>query len=1824
MPVRTRAAPAALLALLFHAGLAAGSETERRIATTPDADYVGFDLRIEKDINLDQCETVCLADPACRAFTFNTQAQWCFLKSDYQRLGFFKGAVAGRVVEASVEDDLGAPPVLSFLPAGLGDEAARLRAVIGQIAPQDISTGMNASVTAAGQALRAGDPDRALQHYQAALALAPEEGALWLGLARASLAVAAAGNDRRANNRLALSSAFNAYRLSRQADPRAEALAELAAAFEAMDMHRPALDAYAASLDLADRPAVRSAFAALRARKGFRVIEHTVDADTHTPRACIQFSEKLQRSGVDYSSYVTLDGAAAPDIAAAGNEICVEGLRHGSSYRIALRAGLPAAIAETLRAPVTLDVYVRDRAPSARFATNGFVLPAAARQGIGVASVNTGSVSLQMFRIADRALSQVLANGEFLQQLQSYDVTRIVDDIGAPVWEGVLDVESVPNKDVITSFPVDEALPQRQPGVYVLTALAEGQKHRDWDTIATQWFVVSDIGLSTFAGHDGLSVFARSLSTAEPMKGVELQLLARNNEILGTATTGETGRAAFPPGLIRGAAGLSPLAVLARNGDSDFVFLDLTRAGFDLSDRGVAGRPAPGALDVYAWTERGIYRAGERVHVTALARDQHVRSVASLPLTFVFRRPDGSVDRTMVDAAPRLGGHTVALGLPDKAMRGTWRVSVHADPAAAPLATQAFLVEDFVPDRLSLDLSSATAMLAPGTAASIDVNGHYLYGAPAAGLALEGEIRLSTRRERAGFENYVFGLSDDENGEETRLVLDALPDLDATGKARFDVQLDELPATTQLVNAQVFVRLREAGGRAVERALDLAVEPLGPMIGIRPEFDDGKLGQNTQARFTIIALDPSGARLDMADLTWSLVKLERSYQWYRHDNSWNYEPVEFTRLVADGTISASADRAISLSMPVEWGRYRLEIEGRGPEAPVTSIAFDAGWYVEPSSTETPDGLEIALDAPSYQAGSTASLRVSPRFAGQLLVVVGNEKILATHSAAIPEQGGTIEIPVGTDWGAGAYVTATLFRPGTAQPSRMPMRAIGVKWLSVDPEERVLDVSIAVPARLEQGHRLDIPIEISGLGAGETAYATIAAVDVGILNVTRYEPPDPVAWYFGQRALGLELRDLHGRLIDGSAGVSGRIRSGGDGDAMVAQASPPTGQLVAFHSGPVALDAQGKAIVGFDLPQFNGTIRVMAVAWTASGVGRASSQVVVRDPVIVTASLPKFLAPGDRSQIQLDIANLEGPSGQYRLELTANDTIGLPGVNADQVIQLAAGQRQSLVFPLHAERIGAGRISVRLVHPDGTLATQTLALPVRPAAPILTTSLPLTLAPEGGSLRVDEALLAGSVLADASVSVNVSQLPDFDVPGLLMGLERYPYGCAEQTTSRALPLLYLEALTPQARSAGGPDLRAHIQDAIHEVLAFQSASGSFGLWSPGHGDLWLDAYITDFLTRAREQRYDIPDQAMRLALDNLENAFAYDVDIAANGRQLAYALYVLARNRRAPAGDLRYFLDAQIDSLDTPLARAQIAASLALYGDEARAEHGFAAALRLAREGSTSKNRLDYGSPLRDGAAMLALAGESHLRPALIGELVELVTAERRADPRLNTQEQAWMLLAARGLAQAEDSTLLEIDGVPHRGRFSRRLTGQDLLSGPLLLTNRGNAPVRATITTMAAPIDPPPAGGEGFSITRSYFRLDGTEVNVTEAARNERFVVVLRITQTEARPSHVVVTDLLPAGFEIDNPRLVTSADLASFSWLGQVEAAHSEFLADRFTAAFERSGEAQGEFTVAYTVRAVTPGAYTHPAASVEDMYRPHLSARGATGMVEVRAERR
>ena len=776
--------------------------------------------------------------------------------------------------------------------------------------------------------------------------------------------------------------------------------------------------------------------------------------------------------------------------------------------------------------------------------------------------------------------------------------------------------------------------------------------------------------------------------------------------------------------------------------------------------------------------------------------------------------------------------------------------------------------------------------------------------------------------------------------------------------------------------------------------------------------------------------------------------------------------------------------------------------------------------------------------------------------------------------------------------------------------RNPARAIGLAWAPVDPGPRRLAVAFEGADEAPPRGTTDAVLKIDGLAPGERAYATIAAVDVGILNLTGFETPDPDGHYFGQRRLGVEMRDVYGRLIDGLSGTPGRLRSGGDA-GLGFRSPPPTEELVATFSGILEADAEGRVRAPVSLPDFNGTVRLMAVAWTADGVGQATKDWLVRDPVVVQASLPRFLAPGDATRLRLDLAHASGPAGEVAVTLTAD-----PGLLPDaRAFTGTLAEHGRLVFDaaLAGTTPGDHTLTIETVTPAGQHLTKRLTVPVRANDPVLARQDRIELA-AGQTLTLGPDVLDGLAPGTAHATVALGPLAAFDVPGLLTALEAYPWGCTEQTVSRAMPLLYFAATAEGLGIAGAArstraSPRPSAPSSPTSPAPAPSASGT-----PRRAATAGSTPTSPTSSPAPAPRAPPSPTAPSRRRSATSRTSSTPTATSRRAARTSPTPSSSSPARAAPpSATCATTPTPGRGAFATPLAQAQLGAALALAGDQPRADAMFRRAGLAAQAGEPEQLfRTDYGSGPRDAAGVLALAAEAGSDAVDRQALTGIVTAPAAAR---STQEQLWTLLAAHALAGDAALGDLRVNDAPAPGP-ALRLAPADL---PLRIANTGTEPTLAVVTAFGIPTQPEPAGGNGYRIERQLLTLDGAPADPAAIALNDRLVAVVTVTPERDLEARLIVSDPLPAGLEIENPDLLRSGETGQLAWLAADDvAAHTEFRADRFAAAVDWQGAQP--FRLAYMVRAVSPGSFHRPAASVEDMYRPAYRARTDAGAVTVR----
>ena len=536
---------------------------------------------------------------------------------------------------------------------------------------------------------------------------------------------------------------------------------------------------------------------------------------------------------------------------------------------------------------------------------------------------------------------------------------------------------------------------------------------------------------------------------------------------------------------------------------------------------------------------------------------------------------------------------------------------------------------------------------------------------------------------------------------------------------------------------------------------------------------------------------------------------------------------------AERSASVAAGQSAHVEFPVQWGSYRVEVYD--PATKLTTVfPFFAGysWDDENLGKEArPDKVKLQLDKARYRAGDTMKVTVTPPHDGPGVLLVESDHLLYTKNIDA-KAGSTFEIPVTKDWERhDVYVTALVFRGGEAAEHSTPARAMGVEYVAMDRNDRRIPLKLDAPALMRPGNPLEVGVQATGL-AGQKAFVTLSAVDQGVLNITNYPVPDAWTWLFAKRALGVEAYDLYSRIIEAMDGAEARLRYGGDmsGAALPKAARlNPKVQIVDLFSGPVAFDAHGKATLHVDVPDFNGSLRLAALAYTDSRYGNADGAVTVRAPLVVEPSTPRVMAAGDKAMISLDLKNLSGKDGTAKVSVKGGGLITVD--KATQSVPLKDGAGTTLHMPVTAQA-GAAVATVDIhAELNDYSVDRHFEFAVRPAWPETVSTTPLALE-AGKPERFGAAAIAGLLPATVHARLTLSTLPPLPYASALRDMLRYPYGCIEQTTSKGYATLILDGQTAKALGAqvmSDAVRKAAVDGALSRIASYQASNGHFSFW-----------------------------------------------------------------------------------------------------------------------------------------------------------------------------------------------------------------------------------------------------------------------------------------------------------------------------------------------------------------------------------------------------------
>ncbi|EMP6174227.1 TPA: alpha-2-macroglobulin [Citrobacter amalonaticus] len=1488
------------------------------------------------------------------------------------------------------------------------------------------------------------------------------------------------------------------------------------------------------------------------------------------------------------------------------------------------------------------SLTTRDIQPSVGFASRGSLLPGKVVEGLPVMALNVNNVDVNFFRVKPESLAAFVSQWEYRNSMSNWESDNLLK-MADLVYTGRFDLNPARNTREKLLLPLSEIKPLQQAGVYVAVMTKAGQY--EYSNAATL-FTLSDVGVSAHRYQNRLDVFTQSLENGAAQQGVDVALLDEKGQTLAKATSDAKGHVQLE--------NHQNAALLLARKEGQTTLLDLKLPALDLAEFDIAGEPGY-SKQFFMFGPRDLYRPGETVILNGLLRDSDGKTLPDQPVKLEVVKPDGQVIRTVV-SQPDNGLYRFTYPLDSSAPTGMWHIRANTGDNQSRMWD--FHVEDFMPERMALNLTSQETPLSPSDKVTFSVVGYYLYGAPANGNALQGQLYLRPLRDAVpSLPGFQFGNIAEENLSRT---LDEVQlTLDETGRGDISTN-SEWRETHSPLQVILQASLLESGGRPVTRRAEQAIWPADTLPGIRPQFavkavydyrtdttvNQPIVDEDSNAAFDIVYVDAQGEKKAVSGLQVRLIRERRDYYWdWLESEGWQSRFDQKDLLEGEQTLDLKADETGKVTFPVEWGAYRLEV--KAPNDAISSVRFWAGYSWQDNSDGSgaarPDRVTLKLDKPAYRPGDTMKLHIAAPAAGKgYAMVESSEGPLWWQEIDVPAQGLDLSIPVDKSWNRhDLYLSTLVVRPGDKSRSATPKRAVGLLHLPLGDENRRLELALESPAKMRPNQPLTVKIKASSKN-GETpkqVNVLVSAVDSGVLNITDYVTPDPWQAFFGQKRYGADIYDIYGQVIEGQGRLAA-LRFGGDGDELKRGGKPPVNHvnIVAQQAQPVTLNEQGEGSVTLPIGDFNGELRVMAQAWTADDFGSNESKTIVAAPVIAELNMPRFMAGGDTSRLVLDVTNLTDRPQSLNVTLAASGLIELVSDQPAQV-NLEPGVRTTLFVPVRAkEGFGDGELQATLSGlnvPGEDIGPQQKQwkIGVRPAFPAQTVNSGVMLQP-GESWTLPEEGLMNFSPVTVQGQLLFSGKPPLNLARYIRELKAYPYGCLEQTTSGLFPSLYSNAAQLQALGiAGDTDekRRAAIETGIARLLQMQRDNGGFALWDKnGPEEYWLTAYAMDFLVRAGEQGYSVPAaginqgnaRLLRYLQDPGMMSIRYSSDTQASKFAVqAYAALVLARQQKAPLGALREIWERRSQAA-SGLPLLQLGIALKTMGDAKRSDDAVALALSTPRH-DERQWLADYGSPLRDNALMLALLEENNLKPDVQNSLLNTLSEQAFSQRWLSTQENNALFLAARSLQDLpgiwQAQTSLAEQPLTGDKAQTRNLDADQLAA--LQVTNNGAQPMWLRLDVSGYPQSAPSPASNVLQIERHILGSDGQSKSLDSLRSGELVLVWLEVKASQDVPDALVV-DLLPAGLELENQNLANgSASLQDsgsevqnlLNQMQQADIQHVEFRDDRFVAAVAvNSGQ---PVTLVYLARAVTPGTYQVPMPMVESMYVPQWRATGVAG---------
>ncbi len=1471
-------------------------------------------------------------------------------------------------------------------------------------------------------------------------------------------------------------------------------------------------------------------------------------------------------------------------------------------YAIVLPEGLLATDGAFMASELRKESQVPNLPGELDFAVSGNVLVKSQLSKVPIVTTNRNAFSLSIHQIYPNNIAH------FLNQPTSASLPRLAKR----VFYGSVETSKKQNRPTITHVDLSKLFDANVYGMYHVCVGAIGCEK-------SRWFASTDLGLVARNFGNTMVVWVRSLSNGNPIDGAQLSLVDVWNQTIVRAQTDAQGmaRISYPEGRV-------PTLVLAKRG-RDFSFLSMSLHRDSLKNFDTEGVSSQGAsLRSFMYSDRGVYRPGEPVHLVAVTRAQKGRMPDDFPLEFLIRSPKGT---DVVKERFRTGKDGVFVynfKVEPEAKTGRYKAVVLWQDKV--IGSYPFQVEEFVPAKIRVALKSERPHWNAGETMKFSVTGTHLFGASAVGNQVSAKVKLRAEYFKPkGFAGYWFG---HEDTKFHRIDKDlGVKQLDENGTANFSYALPADVDSPIGLRAHYAAEVLDDGGRAVAAYGEVDVLLYDRFVGIkRLGSSDGEVGR--PIRFSVVNVMASGERVPRAEQKLELsMFLERQVTHYRKDERGYYRYVTEKELQAIDLQDQGIDDQGRFSFsPKRGGQYVLKIrDGAGGQS-TRKRFYVRGFEPDPLRGQAPDRVQMRLLGGRAKAGQAVRIEIRAPFGGALMLLGEQSELVYARTMSVGVRPTVVEIPVTSAHAPNFYLSATLIRPIDGLPEGQAAYATGLLNVAVVDPQQNPSFEIDVPERVGQGGELEVRLRLPE-ALGDDVHYTVAVIDEGILSLTGFETPKIGQFFHQKQRLEVEHYAMYGMVVPFIPDAEREISPSGDAPSRalikkrrVNPLATERHRSVALWSGLLAVNENGHGRASFKLPDYDGELRVMAVAFGRDRFSSAEAKVIVRDKLVLKPSLPRFAAGGDEFVVPFTVFNGTQETGPVNIELKVSEHLLVEGPSR-RVVSLGPGKKASGSFLLVAEATKELARVELVAEGLGERSTKQYKIPLRPAGRLQVRAGAGTVEPRSPvTVRFPEDFLEGSV----DVALKVSSDPLVRFQNGMQYLVRYPHGCLEQTVSKAFPLIHYGAMADSLRGKGRS--RRMVRAAIAKVQQMQAEGGAFYYWSGNsERNVWASIYATHFLVESKRANFRVSEATWNTMMGFLDRVVSRELnDVAENAQalsQMIYALYVQALAGRDVMSKLNYLYDELGEDLKNH-ERARLASAYAALGQKNRARSMLDSVDSYSVFDEPYRNTGgNFGSHIRDLATTLDAMVEGGLSAESASPLANQLIRGARGGRWSTTQENAFALLALGKLFQSKKQPRptgsVRLGDQPLVKVGATRLFRTEELKDRVARIEASGKGQLSYSWQMVGLLQNPDSlqQDKGLEVRRRWRTGKGKPVDLAQVRQGQLLVAEVRIRSLRGRVSNVVISDLLPAGFEVENQRLKTSTNL---SWLeNQIKPDNMDIRDDRVN--MYTTVRAKQD-TIYYSVRAVTAGRFSAPGIRAEAMYDPAIYSEAGGGQVRVR----